>query len=298
MTQINHNRQNPVYPAQQQRRPQKKRTGCCGCLPIIFILLISGICLAVYLIAPLSSNILILGIDYTEPGSSLGRSDTIILTTIDPFEPYIGMLSIPRDLWVMILGVGENRINTAHYFAEIQEKDSGPRAAIVTIETNFRVNVDNYIRIKFEGFREMVTAMGGVDIELSKPMAGYPPGKYHLKGRKALAFVRHRQNSDDFFRMENGQFMMKQVILQMLNPINWPRLPAVMSTFSNYVDTDIPTWLWPRLIFAILRTGPDGIDSRTINRDMTTPVITEAGANVLIPDWSRINPVIIEMFGQ
>ncbi len=298
MTQINHNRQNSVYPAQQQRRPQKKRMGCCGCLPMIFILLISGICMAVYLIAPLSSNILILGIDYTEPGSSLGRSDTIILTTIDPFEPYIGMLSIPRDLWVMIPGVGENRINTAHYFAEIQEKDSGPRAAMVTIETNFRVNVDNYIRIKFEGFREMVTAMGGVDIELSKPMAGYPPGKYHLKGRKALAFVRHRQNSDDFFRMENGQFMMKQVLLQLLNPINWPRLPAVIITFFNYVDTDIPTWLWPRLIFAILRTGPDGIDSRTINRDMTTPIITEAGANVLIPDWSRINPVIIEMFGQ
>ena len=149
MTQKNHNRQNPVYPAQQQRIPQKKRMGCCGCLPIIFILLISGICLAVYLITPLRQNILILGIDYTQPSSSLGRSDTIILTTFDPFEPYIGMLSIPRDLWVMIPGVGENRINTAHFFAEIQEKDSGPRAVMATVETNFRVNVDNFVRIKF-----------------------------------------------------------------------------------------------------------------------------------------------------
>ena len=296
-TQVRNQARYPTSPA-PEREKRKRGSFCCGCFPFFILGFVSLFFIAAYLLYPSRSNILILGIDYTDPGSALGRSDTILLSTIKPWEPYIGMLSIPRDLWVVIPGVGENRINTAHYFAEIQERGSGPLATVNTVETNFGVNINHYIRVKFDAFREVVTAMGGVYLKLDKPMAGYPPGEYHLKGRKALAFVRHRSNSDDFFRMENGQFMIKQILKQMLKPAYWPRVPAVIAAFSKNVDTDIPAWMWPRIILAILRVGPDGIDGRTITRDMVTPFFTVAGANVLAPNWNLINPMLYEMFAE
>jgi hypothetical protein len=57
-------------------------------------------------------------------------------------------------------------------------------------------------------------------------------------------------------------------------------------------------YLWPRLGLAVLRAGPDGIDNRTITRDMITPWTTNQGANVLLPNWDAINPVLMELFGQ
>src|SRR5512140_1513587 len=65
-----------------------------------------------YFFAPLRTNILLLGTDDSPQRGALGRTDTIILTTVSPLVPYIGMLSIPRDLWVRVPNVGEQRINT------------------------------------------------------------------------------------------------------------------------------------------------------------------------------------------
>ncbi len=271
----------------------------CGCLTLLVILAgIVGVILGVYFLAPGRTNILLLGIDYAEDGSSVARSDTIILTTIIPMEPYVGMLSVPRDLWVPVPGVGENRINTAHFFAEAGQPGSGPAAAMLTVEQNFGVNVDYYARVRFEGVREIVNAMGGLELELSEPMAGYPAGVHHLTGNKALAFARNRSGSDDFFRMQHGQYLIKAIIRQMLRPRYWPKLPAVASAAMRSIDTNVPTWKWPRLGLALLRLGPDGIDSRTISREMTTSFITNEGANVLLPNWALINPVLREMFGQ
>jgi LCP family protein required for cell wall assembly len=288
--------QRRVYDSQIRRKQHIKPKIWCGCFPIFASFVLSLLCASLFLFIPSRTNILIIGIDYTEPESSLGRSDTIIITTFKPYEPYIGILSIPRDLWVFIPNIGENRINTAHFFAEASQKGSGPQMLEETVESNFGIDINYYIRVKFDGFRELVNAMGGVDIELNKAMGGYPPGSYHLTGRKALAFVRHRQNSDDFFRMENGQFMIKQLLKQFLNPHHWPRLPAAYNSFSKYVETNIPFWIWPKMIFTLLQVGIEGIDSRSINREMVTPFITKQGASVLLPDWFRIKPVIQEMF--
>lgn len=283
-----------LTPTPQWTRKRRRRVSCLPFLLLGVLILILG----VYFLAPLRTNVLILGIDYTPWYSAVGRSDTIILTTIKPFEPYVGMLSIPRDLWVTVPGYGENRINTAHFFAEAQQTGSGPAAAMQTVRSNFGVDVDYYLRIRFDGFREVINAMGGVDLDLPEPMAGYPAGQYHLSGNKALAFARHRMGSDDFFRMENGQFLVKAVFSQMLKPRMWPRLPAVALALERSVDTNVPVWEWPRIAMALLRAGPDGIDSRTIDREMVTPILTEQGANVLLPNWTLINPVLMDMFGQ
>jgi len=291
----------PIRTVRRPRRPKRRsrtRFPGPGCFLALVIAGVALLILGVFLLFPFRTNILVLGIDYTKPGNAVGRSDTIVLTTFLPLRPYVGMLSIPRDLWVAIPGAGENRINTAHFFAESQQAGQGPYAAMETIRQNFGVKVNYYVRIKFDSVRDIVNAMGGVDITLSEPTAGYEPGTHHLTGNKALAFARNRMGSDDFFRMEHGQILMRSIFRQMLNPLKWPRLPAVLIATYRSVDTNLPFWLWPRLGLALLRVGPEGIDSRTISREMAAPVVTAEGANILVPNWAIINPVLMEMFGQ
>ncbi len=62
------------------------------------------------------------------------------------------------------------------------------------------------------------------------------------------------------------------------------------------VNTNLPAWMWPRMVMSFLWVGPDGIDSRIINRDMVTPFTTDQGAQVLLPNWGLINPLVREMF--
>jgi LCP family protein required for cell wall assembly len=282
------------------KKTRRRRSGCsrlgCGFLVLIAIPLL--LIVAGYLIAPLRTNILVLGIDYTPPGSSVGRSDTNIIISVNPLKPTINMLSIPRDLWVPIPGYGENRINTAHFFAESEQTGSGPYKAMETIRANFNVRVGYYLRFRFDSFREVVDAFGGVDIDLAEPVAGYPAGRHHLTGNKALAFARNRTGSDDFFRMEQGQILVKALLRQSLQPAKWPRIPAAGLAFLSSVDTNIPVWQWPRLGLALLRAGPDGIDNRIIQREMVTPYITDQGANILLPDWNQINLLVEELFNQ
>ena len=271
------------------------RTGCLvfGIIFTCFLVLAS-----VYLLMPFRTNLLILGIDRTPDGTSLGRSDTNILLTIKPLRPYVGLLSIPRDLWVTIPGVGENRINTAHYFAEGQESGSGPSAALETIEQNFGVHVEHFVRIRFDGIVDLIDSMGGLDIELHDPMAGLPTGEHHLSGEQSLAFVRDRQGTDDFFRMQQGQFFITEIIEQLIQPKTWPRIPAVVVSINDSIDTNLPLWVWPRLAFAVVRSGTSGIDYHVIGRELVSSTTTSEGAQVLIPEWSLINPLVEEIFGQ
>ena len=215
------------------------RTGCLV-FGVIFTCLLVLAC--VYLLMPFRTNVLILGIDRTPEGTSLGRSDTNILLTIKPLRPYVGLLSIPRDLWVTIPGVGENRINTAHYFAEGQEPGSGPSATLETIEQNFGVHVEHFVRIRFDGIVDLIDSMGGLDIELHDPMAGLPTGEHHLSGEQSLAFVRDRQGTDDFFRMQQGQFFITEIIEQLIQPKTWPRIPAAPAATDS-------ACCWPTVIF-------------------------------------------------
>ena len=289
----------PWASTQPVRANRTSRRSCCtGCGLLIFLGIILVAIIGLFVLTPDRTNILILGIDRAPEGTSLGRSDTIILTTIMPLNPYIGRLSIPRDLWVTIPGVGENRINTAHFFAESEKQGQGPLATIDTVRFNFGVDVDYYIRVSFDGLKDIVNAMGGLEIELENPTGGYSPGKHHLDGDQALAFVRDRESSDDFFRMERGQLFLKAIIKQSFKPSSWMHMPSVVTVALRSIDTNIPSWQLPGVMVAVLRTGTENIDNRVITRDMVHPTTTSSGAQVLIPNWSMINLVLMEMFGQ
>lgn len=282
-----------------QQAPQsapKRRGGCCGCagpLAVIFILIP-----LIYFLWPARTNFLVLGIDGGLGRGDLGRTDTIILATVSPLQPYVGLLSIPRDLWVPIEGIGENRINTAYFFAEAAQPGSGPQAAVKTVSQNFKVPVQYYLILRMDGLLDFINAMGGVDITLAEPLSGFPAGTQHLDGEKALAFARSRAGSDDFSRMKQAQVLIKAVMKRMLQPEVWPRLPEILNATKAVVNMNIPAWQWPRLGLAVLRLGQDSLDTRTISRDMVHPFTTNQGAQVLAPDWEAIGVVTKEMFGR
>ena len=264
----------------------------------MFFLILTSVLVLLYLFIPWQTTMLVMGIDRTPEGTSAGRTDTLILVGYNPFTPSFKMLSIPRDLWLNIPGVGENRINTAHFFAELNSPGSGPQAAVEAVRANFLIDPQYFVRIQFEGFQDVVDAMGGVDIQLTKSMAGYLPGSYHLSGNEALAFVRNRTGTDDFFRMENGQFLLQSVFRQMIQPAKWQHFPQILLALAQMTDTSLPVWHWPRLLIALLRVGTQGIESHIIQREMVIPYTTSGGASVLLPRWEIIHPFVANIFGD
>lgn len=282
-----------VYLSRKNKKLPVRHNWGWGCATLVGVLLVI---FAAYFLAPLRSNILILGVDGGLGRGELGRTDTIILATISPLQPKVGMLSIPRDLWVSQLDGSENRINTAFFFAEAAKAGSGAEATRQVIYKNFGIPVNYAIVLRMDGVVGIVDALGGIDIQLDQSNAGYSAGMHHLDGVQALEFARNRSGSDDFSRMMQGQILLRGLLREIIKPTSWPRLPAFYLAVREAAQIDIPLWLWPRLGLAILRAGPTGITARAINREMVTPFTTSGGAQVLQPDWEAIGIVIEEVF--
>lgn len=177
-----------------------------------------GVLLLVYFIAPNRTNILILGKDYLPSREKICRTDTLILATIIPLKPYVALLSIPRDLWVNIKGVGENRINTAYFFAEINEMGSGPASSLRAIQDNFGISMQYYLLVDMEGLIRIIDSLGGIEVILNERIGGLEEGEYNLTGAQALAFARERYSSDDFTRMKQGQILINSILKKLLKP--------------------------------------------------------------------------------
>lgn len=272
--------------------PHPRRARGCA-RPLILL----AVALATYFFAPFNTKILVLGIDRAPEGTALGRSDTVILMGVQPLMGSVNMLSIPRDLWVPIPGYGESRINAAHAFGEGALAGSGPQLALQTVRENFGVNVNYFLRIRLEGFADIIDSLGGIQVALPSATGAYSAGTYEMNGEQALAFVRDR-TGDDFFRMQHGQIFILSMGKKMLNPLSWTRIPGAMIALVQAMDTNLPVWQWPRVGFAMLRAVIfSGFDTRSIPREATTSWVTDGGAQVLLPNWDLIRPLIREMFG-
>ena len=266
---------------------------------------------AIYFVAPPPRlNILLLGIDARPGEGVVTRTDTIILATVDPGQPYVGMLSIPRDLYVNIPGYGPQRINAAHVFAERDNPGTGPQKAMETVAQNFGVPVHRYLRVNFEGFVAIVDAAGGVTVDNEQHFIDYDyptpdygtmviefqAGRQHLDGERALQYARSRHASNDSDRSRRQQQVIRGLIRQMAWPMNWWRLPAVAQAYIQNVDTNLTLVDVVALAPAVLWVGPDGIDARVFDSSLAYGRTTEGGASVLEPRWEAINPVMDEMF--
>jgi LCP family protein required for cell wall assembly len=309
------------YPMAWPMRPVRKTGGLGAFLQGAAIGFVGGgvvmsLVLAALLIffpPPARLNILLLGLDRRpQETTDATRSDTMILVTIYPPGRYVGMLSIPRDLYVTVPGGYPDRINTAYFYAEVRQPGSGPAAAMQTVRSNFGVNVDRYVRVDLAGFARIVDALGGIDLNVPQRLEddAYPTydygittvifeaGPQHMDGEQALAYARIRHGSSDLQRAARQQLVLEAIFKRLVQPSAWPRLPATALALGQSVRTDLTPMDILRLAPTVLWVGPDHIDRAVVEGDMVQPYITQGGADVLLPIWAKINPLLQRMFGQ
>ena len=254
------------------------------------------------------SNTLILGIDRRPEQGTVVRSDTMMILTAYPPDAKIGLLSIPRDLYVEIPGHGTSRINTAHFWGEAQAVGNGPALAMATVEHNFGVPIHHHMRVDFDGFRAVVDAVGGIDVVVEEPIvdATYPTEDYgtirieipagpqHMDGEMALWYARTRHGSSDFDRARRQQEIVTALTRRLLQPRTWPRLPAVYQAARTNIDTDMGVGDLLLLLAVLEETGAEGIEHQVIGPEMTEPWTTPSGGAVLLPRWELIHPLVEE----
>src|SRR3954468_14217784 len=129
-------------------------------------------------------SVLMLGVDEREGDS--GRSDTMIVLTVNPNNNSVKMLSIPRDTRTEIIGKGtEDKINHAYAFGGIP-------MALDTVENFLDIPIDYYVQINMEGFKDIVDAVGGVTVnntlDFTSEGVHFTVGNIHLNGEKALKY--------------------------------------------------------------------------------------------------------------
>lgn len=187
---------------------------------------------------------LVMGIDAREEGED-ARSDTLIVVRVDPPQQQVTMLSIPRDTRVEVPGHGKTKINAAHAYG-------GPALAIETVREFTGLPISHYMEIDFNGFKEIVDAMGGVTVTVPERIhdmkaadhnasaATLKAGEQELTGAQALTFARSRQfPTGDFQRIANQQTLVKAMLRQSLQVGNALRLPKILDAVANNVTTDL-----------------------------------------------------------
>ncbi len=185
-------------------------------------------------------NILLIGVD-DRKGGSTSRSDTMILVSIDKNHKQIKMTSFMRDTYVEIPGHGKNKMNAACTYG-------GPQLVVDTIEYNFGIDIDNYMLVDFNAFKDVIDGLGGVTVEVEKREAEYinrtskQKIEYgeavKLNGEEALVYVRIRYLDSDFYRTQRQ----RKVISAILNQVKKTNPFELVDTAKNvlgYVETDM-----------------------------------------------------------
>jgi len=197
------------------------------------------------------STIMIMGVDTRE--DDVGRSDTLMLATIDPKKDQAALLSIPRDTRVKIKGHGFDKINAAYAFGSAKGGVlGGEKLAQDTVENFLGVNVDHYIVINTHAFQKIIDALGGIDINVEKRMyyedpwdddggllIDLQPGMQHMDGKTAVTYVRYRDEEGDIGRIKRQQKFVAACMDKLTSPSIIPKLPVVISEVVSSVKTDL-----------------------------------------------------------
>ncbi len=184
-------------------------------------------------------TILILGRDSRDTEDEMGRADTIMLLYLDPKDATGSLLSIPRDTLVDIPGHGQDKINAAYAYG-------GEELMIKTVQDFIGAEINHYVTLDFQGFVDLIDAMGGVDITIDRPLvdplsgANLSPGDHHLTGEQALAYTRSRATElGDIGRIQRQQHMFKELVAQKLNIQYLSNIPHYFNILIESTRTDL-----------------------------------------------------------
>ena len=258
-------------------------------------------------------NFLLIGSD-KRPGGSF-RTDTLLIAVLRPNDGQVSLISIPRDLWVSIPGWENQRINTAYQHGiSVGYPGGGPGLLKDTILYNLGVRIDHTAMVEFDGFRQIVDTLGGVDVPVSCSYTDWRlidpsydpenennwtlyttgPGLIHMDGDLALWYARSRQKSNDFDRGRRQQEVLRAIFTQALQAGTLKRIPELYNDLKNTVETDLGLVdLLQLSLYAPKMTNAD-IRSYYIRPPLVSSWITEGGAAVLLPNETPLQQMLTE----
>ena len=191
-------------------------------------------------------NILLIGVGGdTHPGEGKDLADAIMLASLKPSTRQVALLSLPRDLYIAMDEHGTRRLNAAHEFG-------GPAYLMQVVERVSGEPVHAYARIDFRAFREVIDALGGIDVYVYRPFYdylfkdGFTQGWHHMNGHRALRYARYRYvrasaEGNDFGRELRQQQVLEAIKdkLRSLPPQEALKLVQVARAVGNHTDTNL-----------------------------------------------------------
>ncbi|MFW5884748.1 MAG: LCP family protein [Patescibacteria group bacterium] len=206
------------------------------------------------------TNILLVGMrGENMPGGGL-LADTIMLVTLKPSENKVGIVSIPRDLYVKIPDSEQkSKINSIYYYGEQKRGTTGLQEMKKTVSSVTGLDTHYSSSINFEGFKQLIDAVGGIEINLETPFYEVsqfvqgnecggefvlPQGENVLSGEQALCYVRARTNTSDFDRAKRQQVVLKKLkdkLVSLGTLSNFSKINDILNAVGNNVKTDMDT---------------------------------------------------------
>jgi len=242
-------------------------------------------------------NIMVLGSDQKYKGS-VGRTDTIILVTINKEEGTVNVTSFPRDLYVHIPRWTNQRINTAFAHGGFQMMQD-------TLLHNFGFKPDYFVLVNLWAFEYFVDYLGGIYVDVPQTVCdnkwGYGlshcvyPGRQHFYSKEALWYARSRVTTNDFDRNYRQQLVLGAIMDRLISLDSLNKIPQLYDTYVKNVTTnlDLPTLL-SLAPTAMKLTDRSLVNQYFIKESMITHWISPTGAQVLLPNYRLIRIMLNE----
>ena len=241
----------------------------------------------------------------------------MMLASFDPETNSLGILSIPRDLYVQIPGYSApQRINTALALGELQRPGYGPTLAMQTVQYNLGIGVNAYLLADFTALIRLVDAIGGIDIDVPTPLAdydfpdmyyGYDPlilsaGMQHMDGYTAQKYARTRHGDSDFDRARRQQQVLYAIRDRILSFEALPQLiiqaPSLYASIEQNVSTELSLEQMIRLGLWLKDLPAENIHTGVIDQHYVSDFTTEDGAEVLVPYKAALPTLLAQVFGS
>lgn len=242
-------------------------------------------------------TVMIMGVDRRQ--DDVGRSDTLMVATLDPNKNQAALLSIPRDTRVKIKGHGFDKINAAYAYG-------GEKLTQQTVENLLNTNMDHYMLIDINGFVKIIDALGGIDIDVEKRMVyddpwddngglhiDLQPGMQHMDGKTAVTYVRYRDEEGDIGRIKRQQKFMKAIMDKIVSPTVIPKLPSIVTAVYDTVETDMSIGD----ILSFLTTLKDAKDNGLKSEMVPGKPVYIEGISYWIPDIKKTRQILADTLG-
>jgi len=208
---------------------------------------------------PAVMNILAIGSDARGDHYLYGLADIMRLVRVDFVNARVSILEVPRDLWVEIpeisdhYNITQGKLNQAYLYGNkglgyYDGVGEGPGLLANTLNLNFGARPDHYLAVNMITFRNIVNAVGGIDVDLPEEVSvrspsnpkgfAIPEGQHHIDGETALWVARIREYST-FSRADNQNIIMCALYKKLLSPAGVPAIPKLMTDFREHVQTDL-----------------------------------------------------------